>query len=508
MSRSITAWRTTVPVGSQKVYVFEREDRGNALFVKFSDPNKSGRDRRVKTRLPGGLTVRDDKGRLHPKLVRAVIHAVASFAAPLLRDESPRPASAAPRPLSLHEGFDLALGLESGKFADKTLRWQEVKRARAKIERILGGGTPWVSITSVDTRRLWRTLAMAYTRAGKDETCAGARQTEVTVDVLYSIAAWLREDNHIPLDAALPSKHWRAKLKKEWTDITGETVRPNRPRHTAAEMRALFARMHDQQVDPRFALAFDLGGEARIGQVIRCKRSALELPPIDAASNTSGTLGTLYIPASGNKTTSPVALHPTQRQAVDRALAGYLSEFECDFRAGRIADYPLFPAGRLAKGKAKSSATAKPLTRAAALDMFHRLEAVAGVVSMKGRGWNGVRRIATDVAEDIETDERVLNSITGHKDSAMRRAVYQHGNRPEILIRAAETRAEMRGILAGSAHAKTPPCVPQSVPQSKTAGINDPQRLSQTSSISVLRLERAMGLEPTTSSLGSWHSTN
>jgi hypothetical protein len=64
---------------------------------------------------------------------------------------------------------------------------------------------------------------------------------------------------------------------------------------------------------------------------------------------------------------------------------------------------------------------------------------------VKGRGWYGVRRIAADAAEDIEKDERVLNSITGHRDSYTRRMVYQDRERPEVLRQAARTRMAVRG---------------------------------------------------------------
>lgn len=76
--------------------------------------------------------------------------------------------------------------------------------------------------------------------------------------------------------------------------------------------------------------------------------------------------------------------------------------------------------------------------------MFHELERLAKVAVIKGRGWYGVRRAGTDLAEDVETDERVLNSLTGHRDSAMRRLVYQDGERPEVLAQAAITRERVR----------------------------------------------------------------
>lgn len=212
----------------------------------------------------------------------------------------------------------------------------------------------------------------------------------------------------------------------------------------------------------------------------------------------------LRITGAGHKTASPMVLTQAQRAAVDRALTGYLKHFEDAWRLGSIEDYPLFPAGRLVKGRSKLVSDAKPLTRAAALDMFHHLERAAGVAAVKGRGWYGVRRIAADLAEDIEPDERVLNSITGHRDSATRRGVYQQNERPEVLSKAATTRERIRGLISIS----DLDSVPQTVPQKQTAAIESPRRSVQPIAIMSFTAERATGLEPATSSLGSWHSTN
>ena len=133
-----------------------------------------------------------------------------------------------------------------------------------------------------------------------------------------------------------------------------------------------------------------------------------------------------------------------QRLAVNAALGGYLSDYEAAYAAGEIRDYYLFPAGRFRGGKAKLVEEPKPLTRDAALGMFRDLEAAAGVASIKGRGWYGVRRASTDLCDDVEQDERALNAITGHKDSTVRRGVYQDGERPDVLKKAALTRDKVR----------------------------------------------------------------
>ena len=84
-----------------------------------------------------------------------------------------------------------------------------------------------------------------------------------------------------------------------------------------------------------------------------------------------------------------MVLTADQRLTVESALAGYLSSYEALWRSGDVVDYPLFPARRLVKGKAKVVADPKPLTKDAALKMFRRLEKIAKVPSVEGRGWYG-----------------------------------------------------------------------------------------------------------------------
>lgn len=83
------------------------------------------------------------------------------------------------------------------------------------------------------------------------------------------------------------------------------------------------------------------------------------------------------------------------------------------------------------------------------MDMFHKLELVAGVTPIPGRGWYGIRRKAADIYEDYESDERVLNGLTGHRSSETRRNAYQEREREEIYARAAETRRRVRAAAFG-----------------------------------------------------------
>lgn len=126
-------------------------------------------------------------------------------------------------------------------------------------------------------------------------------------------------------------------------------------------------------------------------------------------------VGIVDVEGRGNKQSPGLALNGVTRQAVEDAFQGYLSELEALHRSGAIEDYPLFPAGRLDNGIAKPDGklTHREVTRNAALGWFHELETIAGVECKKGRGWNGLRRIYTDVAPRYTSNEKTLNTVSG-----------------------------------------------------------------------------------------------
>lgn len=73
--------------------------------------------------------------------------------------------------------------------------------------------------------------------------------------------------------------------------------------------------------------------------------------------------------------------------------------------------------------------------------MFIDLERIAGMEHRRGRSFYGLRRQATDLAPDFSQDARVLNSISGHADSATREQVYQDRENERVRARAAKTRS-------------------------------------------------------------------
>lgn len=226
-------WSQTVPFGSRKVYAWERLDRNGAIFLKFKDDASRARDGRVKVRLPGNHSVRDAKGKILQSKVRTVVREIEEFISSIATTGL-RAETQAVNGLSLLEGFDMLLDTTNGKFASKTLRWQEIERAKRKIEKILNMHLSWTDITPHHARSIWRSLARENVeqRAQGVRSRIGVRQAEVTVDALYSTAAWLRDEGLIPQDAGLPQSKWRLKLKEDWrqlgADVRAPTVRVTR----------------------------------------------------------------------------------------------------------------------------------------------------------------------------------------------------------------------------------------------------------------------------------------
>lgn len=139
-------------------------------------------------------------------------------------------------------------------------------------------------------------------------------------------------------------------------------------------------------------------------------------------------------------------LHPELRESVDEVLStGYLSEAEAAYERGEIPDYYLFPAGKLKRGSVPPSRAMEDyLSDRTLRGMFRALEEIAGIPHKKGRALYGLRRQATDLAPEFATDARVLNRISGHKDSATRERVYQDPANERVGGRAAEVRRSMR----------------------------------------------------------------
>ena len=78
---------------------------------------------------------------------------------------------------------------------------------------------------------------------------------------------------------------------------------------------------------------------------------------------------------------------------------------------------------------------------------FHALEVAAGVTPIEGRGWYGLRRVATDAAPHYTNDRRVLDKLGGWSAGSTTREDTHQNRDDELLI--AETAAVRRAWRSG-----------------------------------------------------------
>jgi integrase len=341
------------------------------------------------------------------------------------------------RPLTLAQGVARMFDPEKGGYAAVNDHVRQARRYVDAAVEILGPRLTWEDFTPGEMMYLVRQMAQ-QSRDGR-----GAMAAEKTCVMLYAVASWLREEGLIPRTAALPRPRWKVKLREEWRVLTGHRVEVNRPRHDVDEVAAIFAAL--PQGDPRLRLLIELAAELRAGQAVRAKRSDLVLEAVGGFG-----LGRFIVHGNGKKHGEIVDLHPELRALVDGVLStGFLAEAEAAYQRGEIPDYFLFPAGKLKRRCVPvSRATAGYLSDWTLRGMFKDLEAIAGVPHRKGRALYGLRRQATDLAPEFADDARVLNSISGHADSATRERIYQERENERVRAKAAKARRSMRAFLA------------------------------------------------------------
>lgn len=206
------------------------------------------------------------------------------------------------------------------------------------------------------------------------------------------------------------------------------------------------------KADPRLRLRFMLGAELRPLQVLRSRRSNIELE-----GGMDG-LGTFTVRGDGHKGGAVVDLDADMRAEWDAAVGptGYLRRLEAAYQAGEIVDYFLFPLGRLVY--AGEETPAAPVERAlkghmdagTMNDFWRAFEKLAGVDHVAGRGMYGVRRLAVDLADDLTDDEDAKNAVGGWAlGSPTRKRVYAAKQRRERNEKAAKVRSGIRRVMRG-----------------------------------------------------------
>ena len=443
---------------SNTVTATERVDRDRTIEVRWWVPALQKFQRRSL-----GYGIRDATGCIVPELEQQAVRQTQSIYDALMAGRSPLDGPQSETgPLTLRAGFDLATEVPTGLYVVESDHLKDVRRAARDIVEMIGRtprGEPrtWDSLNNGVVRELWLGLARRFKTAKK----GGPSWTERCVVVLLQVSQWLAAEERV-MRAVVIKKAWREQLRREWEQYTASRIAKSTPRHSEEEIRRMFAVLEHPDADPRIALALQLGAEARLGQVRRLMRSDVDLSEVGVFG-----LGRVVVHGSGKKMGVRRDLTPEERAAIDGALSGYLRHLEQAYQDKLREDYPIFPAGRLRLDVppsrvprrrhatadsvkcAKLSVTNTPIDKRTLNDQFHALERIAKVESVPGRGWYGIRRRATDVYEDYEKDERVLNDQTGHKKSETRREVYQERERETIRARSAETRRRVRNEAFG-----------------------------------------------------------
>jgi hypothetical protein len=175
---------------------------------------------------------------------------------------------------------------------------------------------------------------------------------------------------------------------------------------------------------------------------------------MDLSPDAGTGFGVVQIPFVSNRKRAPrIFLNETERAAIDAAMGdGYLAELEAAFREKRLADYPLFPAGKLRKGKVPvREVPASPMDRSTLTRYLRDLEDAAQVEHIDGRGWHGLRRAFTDLYPTATADARVLDQLGGWtQGSTMREGTYQDKESDSVAAESAALRARVRPVIGGA----------------------------------------------------------
>jgi hypothetical protein len=467
-------WAHVVGQGREKVTVEEVRTRAGVLYLRWWDPKRANWTTRSLRR-----TLADERGRPLTGRARkdaetwAIRQAEAQYNANLAglpvgtETAGTREATTSAAPLTLGATEARITDPETGIYAAATNHRRQVVAALRHAVSVLGGDTRWEDLGHADWRRFWRARFDAVRqrprRGDRTRTYDGFRGPMKEMNLLVGLRTKLVDEGLIgaaPAPGVVPLKRaWRADMTADFAALhgRGEVPDPQRPRYTAAEMLALFVALDAPETDPRLALAVILAAGQRHGQVVRARRSWLALPTYteDASS-----YGTLTIRGRGKKAGAVVELTAGERRALDRALAadGYLGVLEAAYQAGTIADYPLFPEGKLTTWAPSRRASERkplhaPLARAEAAPLhentmrgwLHALEARAGVPTVAGRGFYGMRRHDLDAIDELGVSLTALQEAGGWKTSKVPLDIYRLKDNQRARLEARDARRKVRG---------------------------------------------------------------
>jgi integrase len=445
-----TAW----PV----VHIVERPDKGWKVYLRWFD-RTNGNHRQVAT----ALVLRTKDGRRVKARIPQARAEAEILRERILAGEFDKPVVVKKEggPLTLKQGLDAAIDAKRGKYKVDTPDRRELIRSMTLACDELGEDRTWEELLPSDLSAVCARKIRDLHMQGKN----GHRAAVIVLRDMLRVASWLRQDGRMPANACyFDGMALKAQLDKDWLGITGSdrSHEPSRPRHTLDEMRAILAAA--ARVDPRLYLALAIGAELRLGQVRRVRRTDVTL-----GATTDAPHGMVRVVGQGKKGGETVYLTAGQRRVLNDALdCGYLRFLEDVFRAGALADYPLFPSERL-KGTARKNpsptapkkstiptpwagyatvakhADVEPIGDDALRGLFRKAEAVAGVPHVQGRLGYGVRRVAVDVAKASGISREGLQAHGAWATSQVPDAIYSEQERGYARAEAARVRAQIRG---------------------------------------------------------------
>ena len=423
-------WKSATGARPYRVVAEERLDRDRVVYLRWWEGKRW-------TRSATGIKVWSVSLN---RLVQAKVDAVESLMLAKQRDliNGISPKVIAKPLLTISAAITLVKDAESGLYPLDSPHRREVLRELARAAAILGEEKTWNSMTPSDLAKIYRRRAQAIFGQGKGK--AGRRGAEISVARLLTVAEWLRGEKLIEQTACRVQHTWRSLYGSELELKLDKEILPARPRHEVPDIRKLLDVAG--RVDPRLALALELGTELRLGQVLRARRSDLRLE-----SNSFRVRG------RGRKAGTIVELIPTQLAAVKGALSGHLAALETLYETGKIEDYPLFPSGQMTGGRRDvhralcrpSQASAPPIHRRAVLAWFHEAERLAGIPQVKGRGWYGLRRASVDGAKAAEISPDGLKQFGGWSGTEIPEQVYAEKQSRRSIEEASKVRAKIRG---------------------------------------------------------------
>lgn len=463
-AKPLDAWVHSEGPRGSTVTVYEEWNKKGSVYLRYTLNRKPVRKSLAEyLGHSQAFSVRNARGQLLAKRQKEATAAAQACVQDLQLGRDPFRSTKAPVAGSNNSGdptvenaITSALHPIRGMYVSDSKHKSEVIRAGDRILAALPKGMLCEEVIPSTVEVIWRHFLEQATSVKHYR-----RVAERTAGMLYTILKWChdREPHRYPA-GKIPMTNWKALLVRDWeSKFKGErAVDPERdkPRFTAEETQKIFANLKD--ADQRMALMIEVAGEQRSGQVIRAKRSMLSLEPVGGFG-----LGILDLTACGRgkKHTTVIDLHPEARALIDRILDnGYLSNLEKAYKAGELDDYYLWPSGQLdcerlmpldryLKGPQRRNKRAETILgprhmdSSSLIEVFRRYQEAIGVEIKKGRQFYGLRRVLADQAEYVQTDERVLNELTGWKDTQTRRG-YQMDKDPRILKAAAETRNDVR----------------------------------------------------------------